>query len=118
MPTPHERALLLLEERGVVGLLSQDAWWAQDDGRLVELAELRDDELERLETYLVRNAFRFASETIVLDLDERPDGLPHGEDIAYEMTGAHMLDLTAEEWLETTALMRAVRRRRARGGGR
>jgi len=91
-------------------VLDQDEFWVPVDGRPRHLADLEDDHVAALVPWLGERALQLHLDAMLDTLVDALAGRALPEILALEVTGISLASLTPEEWLETTALMRGIRR--------
>lgn len=104
------------ENRLDLRVFDQDVWWVDRLGHPHELTQMSGEYVTNLITFLTQNREDFfiavqRCARIQAFGDLCLFGDPGGDALAVELGGPTWDDLTAETWLESTPLMRALRRR-------
>ena len=105
-------------------MLDQDRIWVTGDAEVLRLGEMSTAHLLAVQAMLAGRAtllhFDAMVDALALALAREPGDPPTAEEVAHAATGSSMADLTALEWLATTALWRGIERvlrSRERGRG-
>ncbi len=84
------------------------------DAQVLRLGEMSTAHLVAVQAMLAGRATLLHLDAMVdalaLALAREPGDPPTAEEVAHAATGSSMADLTAQEWLATTALWRAIER--------
>ena len=102
-------------------VLDQDRIWVTRDADVLLLASLSTEHLLNVKSMLLAMATRLhldaMLDALVAAMGRELGDCPTAEEVAFAATGSSMADLTAEEWVETTALMRGIERTLRRRSG-
>lgn len=95
-------------------VLDQGQVWVTGAGDVLRLSEMSTAHLVAVRAMLADRAFvlhfEAMAEALILALAREPGDPPTAEEVTHVVTGSSMSDLAAQEWLETTALWRAIDR--------
>lgn len=99
-------------------VFDQDVYWVDRAGTPHLLAQMSRDYIENMITFLMKSRDQYFADSqrraFIQTLgDQLLFDEPGGEVLAAALGGPSWSQLTAEEWLENTPLMRALRRRLA-----
>ena len=91
-------------------VLDQDRFWVTREAQVLELSAMSTEHLRAVAELLRGKAMVLHMHAMGDLLDEASEDAVVGEVLALALGGASIADLEAEEWLETTPLMRAIER--------
>jgi hypothetical protein len=98
-------------------VFDQDVWWVDIAQRPHRIGEMSAEYIRNVIEFLVADAKYFYYQTMRRELAAVAGDLVLGrvsaELVAMAVGGPSLTDFTPEEWLESTTLMRALRRRAA-----
>lgn len=95
-------------------VLDQDRIWVTGDAEVLRLGEMSTAHLVAVRAMLAGRATLLHVDAMVdalaLALAREPGDPPTAEELAHAATGSSLAALTAQAWLATTALWRAIER--------
>lgn len=96
-------------------VLDQDRFWVTADATILRISEMSPEHLAAALAFLhERHATRLHMEAmldvLVEFLDPHGSPGPNAESITHELTGESIVTVDQHAWLETTPLVRAMRR--------
>ena len=97
-----------------VRIMNQTTFWINREAQILRIDDMSIEHIANVITMLEENPLRYHLAALVdamINIAEAMfDGRPSGEVLAYELTGENPGDVTPQQWLASTPLMRHLRR--------